>query len=135
MRDRFLNELHIGHLGVTKCIELAKQTMYWPGINVLKRSYILVPATLFVINPSYTVPEPRRPTPEPEPDYCVGSPCQNGGTCYNTTGDYVCVCRDSYIGKNCTIGKKAAKFLKPPSDYLHSLLLIHDQIVDNLFHI
>ena len=28
MRDRFLNELHTGHLGITKCIELAKQTMY-----------------------------------------------------------------------------------------------------------
>ena len=33
MRDWFLNELHTGHLGITKCIELAKQTMYWPGIN------------------------------------------------------------------------------------------------------
>ena len=33
MRDRFLNELQTGHLGVTKCIKLAKQTMYWPGIN------------------------------------------------------------------------------------------------------
>ena len=33
MRDKFLNELLTGHLGVTKCIELAKQTMYWPGIN------------------------------------------------------------------------------------------------------
>ena len=33
MRDWFLNELHTGHLSITKCIELAKQTMYWPGIN------------------------------------------------------------------------------------------------------
>ena len=33
MRNRFLNELLTGHLGVTKCIELAKQMMYWPGIN------------------------------------------------------------------------------------------------------
>ena len=33
MTDQFLNELHTGHLGITKCIELAKQTMYWPGIN------------------------------------------------------------------------------------------------------
>ena len=33
MRSRFLNELHTGPLGITKCIELAKQTMYWPGIN------------------------------------------------------------------------------------------------------
>ena len=33
MRDQFLTELHTGHLGITKCIELAKQTMYWPGIN------------------------------------------------------------------------------------------------------
>ena len=33
MRDRFLNELHTEHLGVTKCIELAKQTIYLSGIN------------------------------------------------------------------------------------------------------
>ena len=33
MRDRFMNELHTGHLGVTKCIKLAKQTMYWTGIT------------------------------------------------------------------------------------------------------
>ena len=33
MRDRFLNELHKEHLGVTKYIELAKETMYWSSIN------------------------------------------------------------------------------------------------------
>ena len=45
------------------------------------------------------------PTLEPEPDYCATSPCQNGGTCFNTTGDYVCVCQDGYSGKNCSSGK------------------------------
>ena len=33
MRSRFLNKLYTGHLGITKCTELAKQTMYWPGIS------------------------------------------------------------------------------------------------------
>ena len=45
------------------------------------------------------------PTLEPEPDYCANDPCQNNGTCYNTTGDYVCVCSESFSGKNCSIGK------------------------------
>ena len=33
MRSRLLNVLYTGHFGITKCIELAKQTMYWPGIT------------------------------------------------------------------------------------------------------
>ena len=33
IRSRLLNELHTGHPGIMKCIELAKQTMYWPRIN------------------------------------------------------------------------------------------------------
>ena len=45
------------------------------------------------------------PTPEPDVDFCANSPCQNNGTCYNTTGDYVCVCLDSFEGKNCSSGK------------------------------
>ena len=44
------------------------------------------------------------PTPEPDVDYCANSPCQNNGTCYNTTGDYVCVCQDLFEGKNCSRG-------------------------------
>ncbi|KAM9820539.1 protein crumbs homolog 2a [Neosynchiropus ocellatus] len=35
---------------------------------------------------------------------CLSSPCQNGGTCVDTTNDYACICATDgvrYTGKNC----------------------------------
>ena len=36
-------------------------------------------------------------------DFCVSSPCQNGGTCDNNIDgtDYECVCDGAFKGKNC----------------------------------
>lgn len=35
-------------------------------------------------------------------DECVpDSPCQNGGRCQNTEGDYTCICSSGYTGKDC----------------------------------
>ncbi|XP_073237998.1 uncharacterized protein [Porites lutea] len=35
-------------------------------------------------------------------DPCKASkPCQNGGTCVNNNGDYICRCKPGYQGKNC----------------------------------
>ncbi|XP_070539253.1 protocadherin Fat 4-like [Ptychodera flava] len=34
-------------------------------------------------------------------DYCYGKPCQNDGICVSGSADYVCYCRDNYIGKRC----------------------------------
>ena len=36
---------------------------------------------------------------------CLANPCENGGTCLNTEGDYQCTCPCGWIGKNCN-GKK-----------------------------
>ena len=44
------------------------------------------------------------PTPEPEIDYCSENPCENGGTCVNTTGTYHCDCSKNWMGQNCTEG-------------------------------
>ena len=43
--------------------------------------------------------------PEPEVDYCADEPCDNGGTCYNTTGQYLCLCREQFQGSSCSDGK------------------------------
>ena len=31
LRQRMIKDIHIGHLGVTKCVERAKNAVYWPG--------------------------------------------------------------------------------------------------------
>lgn len=42
------------------------------------------------------------PPPQLTVDYCLGSPCQNGGHCFNVASDYVCHCPDDFEGKNCS---------------------------------
>ena len=34
-------------------------------------------------------------------DDCVSSPCQNGGTCADQVGSYICLCGHGYEGSNC----------------------------------
>jgi hypothetical protein len=34
---------------------------------------------------------------------CLSSPCQNGGTCTEETGAYICACAANYTGSSCEI--------------------------------
>ena len=58
--------------------------------------------------PEVTTPAPETttscPTPQPDVDYCSENPCENGGTCVNTTGTYHCDCSNNWVGQNCTEG-------------------------------
>ena len=36
---------------------------------------------------------------------CDNSPCENGGTCNNSQGNYSCDCTEFWMGRNCEIGK------------------------------
>ena len=33
---------------------------------------------------------------------CTSTSCLNGGTCYNTGNDYICVCPPQYTGPSCS---------------------------------
>ena len=45
-------------------------------------------------------------------DLCHPNPCSNGAPCFNTPGDYYCLCTADWEGKNCTRLRKACN--KPP---------------------
>ena len=48
-------------------------------------------------------------------DPCKASkPCQNGATCVNNNGDYTCLCKPGYQGRNCEQGKSAEFCLRVP---------------------
>jgi hypothetical protein len=57
-------------------------------------------------------------TPPPNP--CSPNPCQNGGTCQQTsTGSFICLCPVGFEGYCCEIRK-----LQKKKDFLHLLYLI-----------
>ena len=43
---------------------------------------------------------------ESEVDHCINNPCENGGTCYNTTKGHICICPEYFSGNNCQTGIK-----------------------------
>ena len=51
------------------------------------------------------------PTLEPDIDYCAGDPCQNGGTCFNGTSNYLCVCTAGWNDTSCQTGKLCRNLL------------------------
>ena len=55
--------------------------------------------------------------PEQQMNYCAENPCKNGGTCYNVTGDYLCVCPVGFTDQSCSQGI-------PFSNVLRSHLMI-----------
>ncbi|XP_033758117.1 fibropellin-1-like [Pecten maximus] len=60
----------------------------------------------FYVNESYVCPCTDHYTEDSsricqQNNYCAGSPCQNGGTCFNGVGEYYCVCVPGYGGLNC----------------------------------
>ena len=40
---------------------------------------------------------------------CIAGICQNGGTCRDLVGDYVCSCVPGYTGRNCQTGESNNK--------------------------
>ena len=40
-----------------------------------------------------------------EVDECLSDPCQNGATCRNRVGEYVCDCDVDFVGVNCQLSE------------------------------
>ena len=37
--------------------------------------------------------------------YCRRAPCQNGGSCFEISSGYICVCTEGYSGSNCEMSE------------------------------
>ena len=69
----------------------------------------------------------------PPPNFCVGSPCQNGGTCSSQSSTYSCSCPAGFNGRNCENGTYQHPYLLGPKGSSSCLFLLqlsrfcHDQ--------
>lgn len=53
---------------------------------------------------------------------CDDFPCENGGTCENKEGSYVCHCVTPYTGENCTLTRLEEPFVYFSSAALAAML-------------
>ena len=75
-REKILQAIHKGHMGITKCQCHARQCVYWPGINEVIRKMVEACPTCQHHHPQEPR-QPLQPTPAPEhpwqhlgADYC-----------------------------------------------------------------
>ncbi|XP_065207016.1 uncharacterized protein K02A2.6-like [Planococcus citri] len=67
LRSRILKELHVGHLGIVKCRQLARCFVYWPGIDsdIQKEISACTECAVNAKDPDRVKPHPWLPTEEP----------------------------------------------------------------------
>ena len=64
-REKILQAIHEGHMGITKCQYRARQCVYWPGINEDIRKMVEACPTCQCHHPQEPR-QPLQPTPAPE---------------------------------------------------------------------
>jgi hypothetical protein len=60
---------------------------------------------------------------------CASNPCQNGGTCYGDSNNYMCICPSPWTGPRCdtlfiTITTTGFSTISPGKNYILSYLII-----------
>ncbi len=63
LRKKLLNKIHSGHQGVTKCREMARQSVWWPGLS--KQLEQLIHNCQECLKAQRQRPQPLTPTPLP----------------------------------------------------------------------
>ena len=64
LREKLLDRIHSGHQGITKCRELARQSVWWPGLS--KRLEELVHNCQECLKAQRQHSQPLTPTPLPQ---------------------------------------------------------------------
>lgn len=54
------------------------------------------------------------PVSAPADDACLSSPCQNEGTCQVTSGGFLCLCLEGYVGRLCEDSPLESSTPAPP---------------------
>ncbi|XP_053403209.1 uncharacterized protein LOC128558310 [Mercenaria mercenaria] len=70
------------------------------SMNVYPVNYTDPQTTLFTtLTPTSQIVLPTQGV-----DHCLRSPCENGGTCSETIGNYMCLCKAGFTGRHCENG-------------------------------
>ncbi|XP_031330692.1 uncharacterized protein K02A2.6-like [Photinus pyralis] len=87
-RSEILDQIHVGHLGITKCKSRAKETVWWPGIN----SHIEDKISNCNICIEHRTPPTEKLKPSETPEYpwqMIGADlCKVAGRTYIVAVDY-----------------------------------------------
>ena len=80
--------------------------------NISLHCYVISLTTYFIDSANNAVQIDVKLIPLLDINECESNPCQNGATCRDLVGGYVCSCGGGYTGPNCEGGKTVSFFCR-----------------------